>query len=124
MLGAERGIVLSKPRGRSRVELAAARAQQRCVGAFLDEGMGEEESIAFRQDQGIRQERVAGIVGNAHQMSQQRQLETLADHRGGLKGLAVERRQAIHARQHQALQRGGKYRLAAFLGVAQQLLKK
>jgi hypothetical protein len=45
-------------------------------------------------------------------MSQLGQLEALADHRGGLEGAAVQRRQAIHARQHQALQRCGKRFLA------------
>ena len=50
--------------------------------------------------------------------------KALADHRGRLQRELVARTQAVHARQHQALDGGWNAAAAALLGVAQQLLEE
>src|SRR5215831_10606999 len=57
-------------------------------------------------------------------MTQNSEFKALTDDRGCLKRLPIERRQPVHARQHQALDRSRDRVLAALLGVAQELLKK
>ena len=73
---------------------------------------------------GIADETIADVIRRADELPQQRQIEALADDGGGLKGLPVERRQPVHAREHQALDGSGNGFLASFLGVAQQLFEK
>ena len=68
-----------------------------------------EESAVHRGDQ-------AFALGNYE--------EALAEYRGGLKSLLVDRRQTVHARQHEALDRRRNFLVTALLRVAQKLLEK
>ena len=86
--------------------------------------MREQEVIAFRQRQRIGDEVRARIVRRCHQMPQQRQVETLADHRGYLKRVPVARVEPIHPRLNETLN-GSRDRIAApFLRVAKKLLQE
>ena len=106
------------------MQLASPRAEQRGIGALLNQGVSKQEIVALWHDQGVGDQRLAGVVGRINEPPQQVQIEPLADDGGGLKGLPIARGQPVHARQHQALDGGGDHILAALFGIAQQLLEK
>src|SRR5215472_10497510 len=113
-----------EPFGRDEMQLAAARAKHRRIGAFLNEGMSEQKSVTFGQHQRMINKPVANVVRHADHLSEKWQLETLANNRGRLDGLPVMRCKPICAGEYQALDRSRNGILAALLGVAQKLLEK
>ena len=113
-----------EPFGRDEMQLAAARAKHRRIGAFLNEGMSEQKPVPFGQHQRMIDEPVANVIRHADHLPQQRQFETLADNRGRLDGLPVMRRKPVRAGKYQALDRSRNGIPAALLCVAQKLLEK
>ena len=91
---------------------------------LLDQRVSKQKIVALRKHQRTADQRVAAVVGSVDEPSQQAKIESLADDGGRLKGLPVARRQAVHARQNEALDRGWDHILAAFFGIAQQLLEE
>ena len=100
VLCVQRQILVREPLGSLKVQFPATRPKQRGVGSLLDQRMSEQEIIALRQDQGIADEAVTGVVRTADEMPQQRKVKTLADNRRSLERLPVALRQPIHARKH------------------------
>jgi hypothetical protein len=86
--------------------------------------MGEEQVVAFRTHQVVREQAVRPVAGIADQPPEDRQRKALADHRGCLQGRLVRDRQVVHARQHQALDRCRQLAGAGLCGIAQKLLQE
>ena len=86
--------------------------------------MGEEVDAALRPHQMMRDQPAAIVARLLDQVPERRELETLADRRGRLERRLVRPQQPVHARQHQALDRGRHRLPRTLLGVAQQLLQE
>src|SRR4051812_16748560 len=86
--------------------------------------MGEEEVVALGKHQRICEKSVAEVVVYANQPSQDAQSEALADDRSRLEGMPVGHAQSVHARQDQALDRGGNRVRAPLFDIAQKLLEE
>ena len=69
----------------------------------------------------IARDAYAGLIVDGERVFER---DALTDHRGCLQCRLVRSREPIHARQHQALDRGGHRLFRAFLGITQQLLQE
>jgi hypothetical protein len=107
-----------KPFGCLKVQLASAGPKQRGVGSLLDKRVSKKKVIALRQHQCIADKAITHVVGYTDEVSQQSQIEPLADNGCGLKRLPVALHQPVHARQHQALDGCGDRIFAPFFRVA------
>ena len=85
--------------------------------------MREQELLAVRADQKVRDQDVAGIIRHLRQLANQRQRKALADDGCGTQRRAVALRQTVHPRQHQARQRCGES-ILALVRRAHQLLQE
>ena len=124
MLRAQQRIFALEPLGGLEMQGFASGPEQRSVGPLLDQRVGEQIVVALGKHERMADEPVANISGVAHQVAKQRQIEALPDNGGGLERLAVQRGEAVHARQHEVAE-GRRDRVGgALLRVPQQLLQE
>ena len=102
VLGNEHGIALAVPLRGGPMQLRTAGPRQRRVDAVADQRVREQELVAFGQDQKVRQQHVARIVGHLREIANERERKALADDRRRPQCRAVALRQPVHPREHEA----------------------
>ncbi len=105
VFGDEHRIALAVPLRGGAMQLRAAGPRQRRVDAVPDQRVREQILVAFRQDEKVRHQHIAGKIGQLRELPNQREREALADDRRRAQRRAVAFRQPIHSREHQARKR-------------------
>ena len=86
--------------------------------------MGKNPVHAVTLDDVGNDQRIRVIAQVGQELAQQNQAETLANHGGALRGMAVRRGQAVKPGQHHVVNRAGHRGLAGFGSMTQQLLQE
>ena len=105
------------------VQLASPRAEQRGIGALLNQGVSKQEIVALWHDQGVGDQRLAGVVGRINEPPQQVQIERWRSRRRFERPADRARATGPYA-PAPGSGGGGDHILAALFGIAQQLLEK
>ena len=124
MFGGKSSVLVCNPAASLLMQLAPARMQQRGIGTVTDQGVAENQLVAFRTQQELVDQQSRVIGGVTHPMADRGQRCALAQHRCGLQRILVGCRKPVHAGLDQRLYRSGQAGRTFVAGIEQQLLEK
>jgi hypothetical protein len=102
VLGVQHRVAPGEPGRGPRVQLAAARLDERGVDALADQGVREEIAVALGPQEEPADRLVAGVVLLAEDHAQLGQVEALPEDGGRLQRPTVPWWEHVHAREHDA----------------------
>ena len=124
MLSTQNKIPFAEPRRGIAVQVQAPGLEKGIVDTLLHQRVGKQIVLALRPDEMALHQLGASILRAPGQMAQGIEREALAEHRGSLQCLFVGWRQAVGARQYQALNGSRNFLAAQVREISQQVLEK
>ena len=124
VLGAQLGFAIAQPVGRTAMQAARRLRQQRGVGRFLDQRVGEHQDGAFAYQQSAVDQWPRIVRGLVRQAPAAPAAEALAQHRCRLQGGPVGPPQPVEPGLHQATDGARQRRRFGLRGTQRQLLQE